>query len=115
MKARKGFTLLELLAVVLVLAVLSGIMVPRVIDFQKDAKRARCKTNIGDLKKAIERYAADNQGDYPAAIGDITGDRYFPHGDPECPFKDSSDVHFPYVVEADEEGATITDHDHTNE
>ena len=121
MKARKGFTLLELLAVVLVLAVLSGIMVPRVLDFQKDAKRARCKTNIGDLKKAIERYAADEQGDYPDTIDIITtgdtGDKYFPHGAPKCPFKNASDVPFPYVLKEDKEGKTIdeTEHDHDAE
>lgn len=108
MKVRKGFTLLEVLAVVLVLAVLSGIMVPRVIDFQKDAMRACCKCNISDLKKAIERYAGDNKGDYPAAIGDITGDKYFPHGNPNCPFGVA------YEIKADSEGTTITDHDHTN-
>ncbi len=113
MKARKGFTLLELMGVVLVLAVLAGIMVPRILDCQKDAKRARCNVNIRDLKKAIERYAADNQGDYPAVIGDITGDRYFPHGGPKCPYDDLY-VFVPSAPTAGE-GTTITDHDHTND
>jgi len=109
MKARKGFTLMELLVVVLVLSTLAGIMVPRIIDFQKGGKRSNCKANIANQKKAIERYAGDNQGDYPADVNDITGDRYFPHGDPNCPFSVA------YKVEADTEGVTITDHDHTND
>ncbi len=118
MKVRKSFTLLELLGVVLVLAVLAGIMVPRIVDFQNDAKKARCKTNIGDLKKALERYAVDRKGVsplYPETDGEfqtlfigtdsVPADaRYFPHGGPKCPYEDL------YVFVPAGEGGTVTDH-----
>lgn len=111
MKARKGFTLMELLVVVLVLSTLAGIMVPRIIDFQKAGKRSNCKANIANQKKAIERYAVDNEGTYPTVINYVTevveDDKYFPHGAPVCPFDDA------YVYALDDDGGTITDHDHS--
>ena len=115
MKARKGFTLMELLVVVLVLSTLAGIMVPRIIDFQKAGKRSNCKANIANLKKAIERYAIDSEGVYPAAqsafntlfIGASANIRYFPHGGPVCPYNAT------YIY--DTVGKTVTNHDHSGD
>ena len=114
MKARKGFTLVELLVVVLVLSILAGVMVPRVVDFQKNAKKQNCRSNVVNLKKALERYAIDNEGDYPADDtafqSDVAGDAlYFPHGEPECPY---GVVANPYVYVGNATGGTITNHTH---
>lgn len=113
MKARKGFTLMELLVVVLVMATLAGIMVPRIVDFQKSGKKSNCKANTANLRKAIERYAIDYEGTYPATLATITGDNnYFPHGAPECAFKDANKVPIPYVYTAS--SGTVADHTDSN-
>lgn len=116
MKARKGFTLMELLVVVLVLALLAGIMVPRIVDFQKNALRQSCKSNVANLRKALERYAIDSKGTYPTDqtafnnlfIGASADTRYFPNGGPVCP----ADTPVGYVYTA--AGAKVTEHTDTD-
>ncbi len=120
MKARKGFTLMELLVVVLVMATLAGIMVPRIVDFQKNAKIQNCNANVVNLKKALERYAVDNEGVYPADdsafqalfIGTELAPadtKYFPHGGPVCPRG------VLYVYSGGATGGTIASHDHSSD
>jgi len=90
MKQRKGVTLIELLIVVLILAALSAIAIPRISQSAQNAKQNACDTNISVINSAIEMYAADNDGEYPADDAAmqtlVTGDTdYFPDGPPTCP------------------------------
>ena len=81
----RGVTLIELLIVVLILAALASIAIPRISQSATTAKVNACATNIDLLNSAIEMYNADNSG-YPADLDDVTGDsRYFPSGAPKCP------------------------------
>jgi prepilin-type N-terminal cleavage/methylation domain-containing protein len=90
MKKRTGVTLIELLIVVLILAALSAIAIPRITQSAQSAKQNACDTNISVINSAIEMYAADNSGAYPADDAAmqtvVTGDTdYFPDGAPTCP------------------------------
>lgn len=109
MKARKGFTLVEVLLVVLIIAVLASIVIPRIAGSAKDANVAKCDANRANLISAVERYAIANKGTYPTAIGDVLNATYFPHGLPECPWGD------PYEYDGDATGGTITAHDHSED
>jgi len=87
---RKGVTLIELLIVVLILAALSAIAIPRISQSAQSAKQNACDTNINVINSAIEMYAADNDGSYPADDAamqtTVTGNTaYFPDGAPTCP------------------------------
>ena len=85
MYKRKGVTLIELLIVVLILAALSAIAIPRISQSATNAKSKACETNIDVLNSSIELYNAD-EGDYPGNLSDITGSTvYFPDGVPKCP------------------------------
>ena len=106
MIARKGFTLIEVLLVVLIIAVLASIVVPRIAASAKDADEAKCDTNRANLISAIERYAIANQGTYPTAIANILNSTYFPHGLPVCPWGTA------YAYDGDATGGTITAHSH---
>jgi len=82
----RGFTLVELLVVVLILGALAFIAIPRIGQSSTTAKINACKTNIDLLNSQIELYYA-NVGSWPAALTTITGDvNYFPEGTPVCPF-----------------------------
>ena len=82
---QKGVTLIELLIVVLILAALSAIAIPRISQSATNAKGNACSTNIDVLNSAIEMYNADN-GSYPADLTTVTGSVvYFPDGAPICP------------------------------
>lgn len=56
----KGFTLVELLIVVAIIAILAAIAVPNFLEAQVRAKVSRAKTDMRTLATAIEAYAVDN-------------------------------------------------------
>lgn len=62
-----GLTLIELLAVVVILGVVAAIAVPSVSGAISEAKVNTTETNLGTLQQALERYNADN-GSYPATL-----------------------------------------------
>lgn len=63
---RKGFTLIELMVVVLIIAILAALIVPRVIQRQEDAKRAKAASDISELDSALQTYHLDNDN-YPTS------------------------------------------------
>jgi len=86
MRRIKGFTLVELLVVVLILGALAAIAVPRIIGGATNAKINACKTNVDLINSQIELYYA-NHDSWPSALTTVTGDaNYFPDGAPTCPF-----------------------------
>ena len=62
-----GFTLVELLVVVIILAVLASIVVPQFSSSTTDAREAALDATIGELRNAIELYYHQHGGTYPGA------------------------------------------------
>ncbi len=61
-----GFTLIEVLIVVVILGILAGLIVPRIMDEPDKAKLVAAKNDIRTLKSALKLYRLDN-GVYPSA------------------------------------------------
>ena len=81
----KGFTLVELMMVVLILGALAAIAIPRITGGAATAKVNVCKTNIDIINSRIELYH-QNTGDWPNNLKKVTDDTdYFPDGEPRCP------------------------------
>ena len=59
-KKSKGFTLIELMIVVAIIAILAAVAIPQYRKFQLKAKTSEAKTNIGAIRTAEESYAAEN-------------------------------------------------------
>ncbi len=79
---RKGVTLIELLIVVLILAALSAIAIPRITQSADNARSRADETNLDLINTAIEQYYHEN-GSWPADISDSTLEDYFPDGVPK--------------------------------
>lgn len=55
-----GFTLIEIMVVVVILGILAAVVVPRVMDRPDDARIARVKSDIRTLEAALNLYRLDN-------------------------------------------------------
>ena len=59
--AQKGFTLIELMVVLVIIGVLAALIVPNVIDRADDARVTAAKTDINNISQALKLYKLDNQ------------------------------------------------------
>jgi general secretion pathway protein G len=71
----QGFTLVELLIVIVVLGILSGIVVFGVGKFRQDATTAACKADLATVGVAADAYDA-SVGTYPASIDVLVTGQY---------------------------------------
>ena len=81
-----AFTLIEILAVVVILGILAAVVVPRVLASSATAKVNACYQNKATINTAVERWYFE-KGTWPvAAMTGIKADvNYFPDGIPACP------------------------------
>jgi prepilin-type N-terminal cleavage/methylation domain-containing protein len=90
-KRRGGFTLLELLIVVMILGIVAAIVIPRFLVSADEAKKNACAQNVANINTQVERWYFE-KGSWPAAdLSDIGADNsYFPDGVAACPIDGSA-------------------------
>lgn len=76
MKAQKGFTLVEILIVVVILGILAAIVIPQFTDASVDAKTARIRTDLQTMRSQIELYKIQHNDTEPNTLGDLVTDGY---------------------------------------
>ncbi len=64
-RRNSGFTLIEVMIVVIIIAVLAGAIIPRFLDTADDAKRSSLQHNLHLLEAQIEVYRAQHLNRYP--------------------------------------------------
>lgn len=67
----KGFTLLELLIVISIIAILAATLIPNIIGFDADARLASTKTNLNTLRTRLSLFRA-KEGRYPKDFMELT-------------------------------------------
>jgi type IV pilus assembly protein PilA len=65
---RKGFTLVEIMIVVAIIALLAAIAIPNLLAARRTANQAAAKATVQTLSTAAETYSTSNSGAYPASI-----------------------------------------------
>jgi len=84
-KNQKGFTLVEVLLVVVILGILAAVALPRFLTTRDESQKRTCQSNLSAMNGAIEEYQFIN-GAFPTDIDTIRNDTArFPDGPPTCP------------------------------
>ncbi len=60
----RGFTLIELMVVVVILGILAGLIIPKIMGKPEEAKRLKARMQIEQLEQSLKLYYLDN-GEYP--------------------------------------------------
>ncbi len=60
----RGFTLIELMVVIVILGILAGLIVPRIMSRPEEAKQTKARIQIESLETTLKLYKLDN-GSYP--------------------------------------------------
>lgn len=66
MQRRRGFTLVEVLIVVIILGILAAIVVPQFSNASTDAKLTALKANLQTIRAQIQLYKLQHNDNYPA-------------------------------------------------
>ena len=96
---QSGFTLIELMIVVVIIGVLAAIAIPNFVSLRHRANDAVVKTNMHQLQLATEDYSVLNDGYYPTTAADALPDgRTLAQLSPTGAFPVNPFTHAPSVV-----------------
>jgi general secretion pathway protein G len=84
MRRNAGFTLIEVLVVMVILAILATVVVPRMMDAPDKARITKAQQDIAGLAAAMQMYRVDN-GTYPSTDQNLEALIGKPVGDPPAP------------------------------
>jgi Tfp pilus assembly protein PilE len=93
---RRAFTLVELIVIIVVLAILSGVAIPKYIDYTTSAKAAAAKGALGGVRSAIANFLANSNmngsATYPTLVQLQTLGTVMQEALPANPYNSSSTI-----------------------
>jgi len=85
MQKRQGFTLVELVVVVMILGILAAVAAPKLLGTSGTATDNGLRQTLAVVRDSIERYAAENGGTFPGATFTTQIAPYLRGTFPKCP------------------------------
>ncbi|MFA5506354.1 MAG: prepilin-type N-terminal cleavage/methylation domain-containing protein [Vulcanimicrobiota bacterium] len=96
LRKNTGFTLIELMIVIAIIAILAAILVPNMVRARSRSQLTACTTNLRNIATALEMYNVDFSGRYPTDFGILTPN--YIKVVPECPAAASDTYTSSYTV-----------------
>lgn len=87
-RTSRGFTLIELIVVMAIIALLLTLAVPRYFNSVENSREAVLKQNLAQVRDALDKYYGDN-GKYPDSLEDLVKKKYL-RSMPEDPITEST-------------------------
>lgn len=75
MRRRRGFTLIELMAVMAIIALLVGLVAPKYFSTVSRAEETALKSSLFQMRDAIDKFYSD-QARYPTELSELVSARY---------------------------------------
>ncbi len=75
-KAKRGFTLIELMIVVAIIGILAAVVMTKFNQMMEKAREGATKGNIGSIRSAISIYYGNQQGNWPTCLTDVLFQNY---------------------------------------
>jgi general secretion pathway protein G len=104
-RAKQGFTLIELIVVMAIIAMLLTLAVPRYFHSVENSREAVLKQNLAQVRDALDKFYGDN-GKYPDSLEDLVKKKYL-RSMPEDPITESSTTWVIVAPEDETKGAVF--------
>src|SRR5271166_4275484 len=76
LRVQTGFTLVELLVVIAVIAILAALLLPALSQAKQQAYSTKCKSNLHQTGLALKMYVGDSRGQFPFYCDPLGGDKW---------------------------------------
>lgn len=86
----KGFTLIEIMIVVAIIAILAAVAIPNFVKYRNDSQRSSCISNMKQLQTAGEQYLITYGADKAPGTADLCGKTLYIKTTPVCPYDNAT-------------------------
>ena len=83
-KMMKGFTLVEIMIVVAIIAILAAVAIPNFVKYRRNSQASACVSNLKQIQTALEQYRLTKASN-PGSIADLCGSTGYIKSEPKCP------------------------------